>query len=45
MAKSGIASGKTNKHKSTVKAHVKSKVASATPKTRGKPKATPPKGR
>jgi hypothetical protein len=44
MAKSGIAGGKTNKHKSTLKAHVKGQVTSSTPKTRGKPEATPPKG-
>jgi len=44
MAKTGIAGGKTNKHKSTEKAHTRSKTTAATPKTRGKPRATPPKG-
>lgn len=39
MAKTGVAGGKTNRHKSTVKAHTRSLVDSSTPKTRGKPVA------
>lgn len=40
MAKSGITGGKTNKHKSTMKAHTRSQLATAAPKTRGKPRTT-----
>jgi len=38
--------GKTNKHKSTLKAHTLSQIASAVPKSHGKPpNTTPPKRR
>jgi len=37
MTKTGIAGGKTNRHKSTSKAHTRSQVVASTPKSRGKP--------
>ncbi len=42
MSKSGIVQGKTNTHKSTLKAHIKSQIASAAPKSRGQPLASMP---
>ena len=35
MSKSGVVQDKTNTHKSTLKAHIKSQIASAAPKSRG----------
>ncbi len=39
MSKNDIGKGKTNKHKNTLKAHIRSQVASAAPKAHGKAQA------
>lgn len=44
MPSTKFSRGKTNKHKSTQKSHTISQIASAAPRSRGKPLTTTPKG-